>query len=401
VALLASLPACGKKGDPQPPLPRAPQAVAGLAVAQRGRQLEVTYVAPRATVGRVPLQALEVEVLRADREGDFEQVARAQSRKAAPGEAVRETVPLPPPGTQVRLAARARAGGHVSALTPIVTLTAQTPPAAPSDLKAELKPKGVALTWTEPPGGIPPPIVKPSPSPSQAPPPSPPASPLASPSPSPTPTSPPASSSPSAPAGSPPAATPAPDTAAASPMPPPSPSAPPTPAPSPTPPPPPSSGYWVYRRDPGGAYEAPLARAPLQVAAFTDETVAPGQSFCYVARLVAATEPVIESEPTSEVCLAVKDVAAPAAPTGVAALVRDGAVELSWSPSSEPDLAGYRVYRAREGATPERVGEVGAGESAFRDATLPAGAPHFYTVTAVDAAGNESPHSAPAEGALP
>ena len=84
--------------------------MAGLAVAQRGRQLEVTYVAPRATVGGVPLQALEVELLRADSEGDFEQVARAQSRKAAPGEAVRETFPLPAPGTQVRLAARARVG---------------------------------------------------------------------------------------------------------------------------------------------------------------------------------------------------------------------------------------------------------------------------------------------------
>jgi hypothetical protein len=268
-----------------------------------------------------------------------------------------------------------------------VTLTAQPPPAAPGDLKAELTPKGVALAWTEPPGGIPPPIVKPSPSPSPSPPVRPPAAPP----------------SPAASPASAPVAAGSPDATAPSPTPPPSPapSAPPPPAPSPTPPPPPSSGYWVYRRDPAGAYEAPLVRAPLQVAAFTDETVAPGQSFCYVVRLVAATEPVIESEPTTEVCLAVKDVAAPAAPTGVAALVRDGAVELSWSPSSEPDLAGYRVYRAPSGGTPERVGEVGAGESAFRDATLPAGAPHFYTVTAVDTAGNESPPSAPAEGALP
>jgi fibronectin type 3 domain-containing protein len=97
----------------------------------------------------------------------------------------------------------------------------------------------------------------------------------------------------------------------------------------------------------------------------------------------------------------VKDVAAPAAPTGVAALARDGALEVSWSPSSEPDLAGYRVYRATAGGTPERLAEVGPGESAFRDTTAPSGAPHFYTVTAVDAAGNESPPSTPAEGALP
>lgn len=140
---------------------------------------------------------------------------------------------------------------------------------------------------------------------------------------------------------------------------------------------------------------------PLQVAAFEDQSAAPGQSFCYVARLVAATEPVIESASSNEVCLAVKDVAAPAPPAGVAVLVRDGAVEVSWSPSSEPDLAVYRVYRARHGEAPQRIAEVAAGESTYRDTTLASGPPFLYTVTAVDAAGNESPPSAPAEGSLP
>jgi hypothetical protein len=59
------------------------------------------------------------------------------------------------------------------------------------------------------------------------------------------------------------------------------------------------------------------------------------------------------------------------------------------------------VYRARVGGAPERVAEVAAGESTFRDAALERGVPHLYTVTAVDSAGNESPPSAPAEGVLP
>jgi hypothetical protein len=276
----------------------------------------------------------------------------------------------------VRLAARARAGGRVSALTPIVTLAVQAPLAPPADLAARLTPKGVALAWTAPPGGIPPPIVAPSPSPSPAP-----ASKPQAPSPSP-------AASPGGPASPSPAASPA-----ASPSP--------TPAPSSTPPPPPSSGYWIYRRDAGGTYGAPLVHAPLQAAAFDDETVAPGQKVCYVARLVAATDPVIESESSNEVCLEVRDVEAPAAPTGVTALAQDGAVEVSWSPSSERDLAGYRVYRAPPGGAPERVAEVGAGESTYRDTAAPAGETRVYTVTAVDAAGNESPPSAPAEGGLP
>jgi hypothetical protein len=352
-------------------------------VAQRGQRIEVAYAAPRTTAGGVALTALEVELLRADAEGEFADVAGVTSRKAAPGEAVREAAPLASPGTRVRLAARARAGGRVSALTPVVTLAVQAPLTPPSDLKARLTPKGVVLAWTAPPGGIPPPIVIPSPSPS----PSPAARPAAPPTPSP---------SPAASPGGPPSPAPAAPPAAA-----PSPSPSPTPVPSPTPPPPPTSGYWIYRRDAGGSYGAPLVRAPLQVAAFDDETVAPGQKVCYAARLVAATDPVIESESSNEVCLEVRDVEAPAAPTGVTALARDGAVEVSWSPSSERDLAGYRVYRAVPGAAPERVAEVGAGESTYRDTAVAAGATHVYTVTAVDAAGNESPASAPAEGGLP
>jgi hypothetical protein len=384
LGLLALLPACGKRGDPLAPLPRTPQPVTGLSVAQRGRNLEVAYVAPRATAGGVALSAMEVEVLRAETEGDFAKVAHGGSRKAGPGEALRDTLPLPAPGTQVRIAARAHAGGRVSALSPVLSLTVVAPPEAPRDLKAELVPRGVSLTWTAPPGGIPAPIPRPSPSPSPSPSPHAPAPPGAgtvasSPSPAPAPG---VSPTPSPGVSPPPASAP-------------------TPAPSPTPPPPPSSGYWIYRRDSAGAYGAPLVRAPLQVASFKDEGVALGQSVCYVSRLVASTEPVIESEPSNEACLTVKDVEAPAAPTGVAALARDGGVEVSWSPSSEPDLASYRVYRAASGAAPERLAEVGAGESSYRDTTAVAGVTHVYTVTAVDAAGNESPPSAPAEGALP
>jgi len=377
LALLAALPACGKRGDPQAPLPRTPQPVTGLSIAQRGQKLEVAYVAPRATAGGVPLAAVEVELLRAEIEGEMADVAHAARRKATPGEAVRESGPLPAPGTRLRVAARAHAFGRLSALTPIVTLAVQAPLEPPSDLKAKLTAKGVSLAWTAPPGGIPPPIVAPSPVPSPAPAAKPSARPIPSPA---------GSASPSA-------------SPAASPTPTPSPS--PTPVPSPTPPPPPSSGYWIYRRESAGAYGAPLVRAPLQVAAFDDQTAAPGQKVCYVVRLVAATEPVIESDSSNEVCLEIRDVEAPAAPTGVTALARDGAVEVSWSPSSERDLAGYRVYRAAAGAAPERVAEVGAGESTYRDTAVAAGETRAYTVTAVDAAGNESPPSAPAEGGLP
>jgi fibronectin type 3 domain-containing protein len=158
----------------------------------------------------------------------------------------------------------------------------------------------------------------------------------------------------------------------------------------------------VYRRArTGGAYGAPLNPVPLTTTALSDASVRRGDNFCYTVRGVVTTTPVvIESAPSQEVCMAVQDLFAPAAPTGVAALARDRGAEVSWSPSPEPDLALYRVYRARAGAAPARVGEVKVGETSFTDPRLDSGE-HVYTVTAVDRDGNESPHSRPAEVRVP
>jgi fibronectin type 3 domain-containing protein len=120
-----------------------------------------------------------------------------------------------------------------------------------------------------------------------------------------------------------------------------------------------------------------------------------------VVRSAASIEPVIESAPSPEVCVAVKDVAAPAAPAGLAALVGETAIDLSWSPSGEADLAAYRVYRAAGDQAPQRLAEVPAGTTEWKDKSPGRGGPHTYTVTAVDRAGNESAPSGPAEAHLP
>src|SRR6185436_11220464 len=81
--------ACGKKGDPLAPLPRAPQAVADLHLLQRGDKLEARYTTPRATAGGQPLLGLvDVELWLADQAGEFDRLARRQVRKVAPGERV-------------------------------------------------------------------------------------------------------------------------------------------------------------------------------------------------------------------------------------------------------------------------------------------------------------------------
>ena len=97
ILVLAAALGCGKRGDPLPPLARTPQPVRDLTVAQRGSDLEIRYTAPRTTTGGVRLDLHAVEILTARAEGDFAKTARIEVRKAAPGETVAWTQPLPPP----------------------------------------------------------------------------------------------------------------------------------------------------------------------------------------------------------------------------------------------------------------------------------------------------------------
>jgi hypothetical protein len=303
-AVLLCAAACGKRGDPLPPLPRTPQAITGFTVSQRGDRLEARGVAPRTTTSGAPLSVFEIELVRAETAGELEKVGRTERVRVAPGETFHETWPLPAPGTNVRVAARAVNRGQRSNLTPPVILTIQTPPAAPTALTAGLEAGGVVLGWT---GG---------------------------------------------------------------------------PA-------------LVYRKKTGGAYEAPLDPRPTAAAAYRDTTVAAGDSWCYVVRAAAGIEPLVESAPSSEACVSVRDVFAPAPPTGVAALAAGGVVDVSWSPSAEPDLASYRIHRS-DGGEPRTLGEVPAAETRYRDESAAVGPTYSYTVTAVDKDGNESAPSAPA-----
>jgi len=78
------------------------------------------------------------------------------------------------------------------------------------------------------------------------------------------------------------------------------------------------------------------------------------------------------------------------------------AIELSWSISPETDVAGYHVYRSeQEGPPGERLNPELLLVPAFRDTSVMEGHRYYYTVAAVDRAGNESPRSAPVTVEVP
>jgi hypothetical protein len=88
----------------------------------------------------------------------------------------------------------------------------------------------------------------------------------------------------------------------------------------------------------------------------------------------------------------VVDATAPSAPTSPAvAVVSSTALTFSWTPSTSPDAARYRVYRGTSGS-PTLLATVPAGP--FNDTGLTPGTSYTYQVAAVDPSGNESPRTA-------
>jgi fibronectin type 3 domain-containing protein/endonuclease I len=84
----------------------------------------------------------------------------------------------------------------------------------------------------------------------------------------------------------------------------------------------------------------------------------------------------------------------PAAPTNLSGTPQICSVTLDWSDSTEPDLAGYRVYRSEVAGGPYTViNDTPLSASEYADTSLAAGTFHYYVVSAIDTAGNDSGHS--------
>jgi hypothetical protein len=134
---------------------------------------------------------------------------------------------------------------------------------------------------------------------------------------------------------------------------------------------------------------------------WTDPDAQYGQSYAYIVQRIVkpAEHREAESEPSDPVEITPKDTFPPAAPTGLRASAAPSSIELSWERNTEPDLAGYRVYRSVDAGPFERVAEV-SQVPAWSDQMVERGKTYRYAVTAVDQAGNESARSAVVESTL-
>ncbi len=116
----------------------------------------------------------------------------------------------------------------------------------------------------------------------------------------------------------------------------------------------------------------------------------------------------LDGEFSAPVRVETLDVFPPGVPTGLAAVATESengkgpAIDLSWQPDTEPDLAGYIVYRREGNGAWQRISPaqpvVGP---AFHDARAEPGHTYHYAVSAIDRSGHESARSAEAEETVP
>jgi fibronectin type 3 domain-containing protein len=168
-------------------------------------------------------------------------------------------------------------------------------------------------------------------------------------------------------------------------------------------------GYNIYRS--GGtrakSVQGALNPEPITATHYEDRTFKFGDKYVYLVRSVSlGTEgKPVESLDSNKLPLAPVDVYPPAAPENLSVGPAPGRLSIFWVANSEPDLAGYYVYRSTDPNLPKdkwlKLTPTLYTKTTFTDQNVEAGKTYYYYVVAVDAAGNRSPASEVASDAVP
>ena len=144
-----------------------------------------------------------------------------------------------------------------------------------------------------------------------------------------------------------------------------------------------------------------------------DTNIRLGQSYEYRAQRVARVTLEgktleLAGEFSAPVQVEAKDIFPPETPTNLAAVATAGengaapAIDLSWQPVTDADLAGYAVYRREGEAAWQRISPPEPlPPPAFHDTQVQTGHTYRYAVSAVDQGGHESARSTEAVETVP
>jgi hypothetical protein len=167
----------------------------------------------------------------------------------------------------------------------------------------------------------------------------------------------------------------------------------------------------VYRHEEGSQQETVLGETPIDGdPVLTDSNIEWEKTYEYRADSVTlvesgGTEAQVEGDDTPEIKVLAHDVFPPAVPSGLQAVFsgpgQSAFIDLIWAPVTDPDLAGYNVYRHEGGTQPVKLNSDPLTTPAYRDTQVSPGKRYFYSVTSIDIRGNESSKSEEASEIVP
>lgn len=168
----------------------------------------------------------------------------------------------------------------------------------------------------------------------------------------------------------------------------------------------------AYRREEGSQQQTAVGELAIgSEPSLTDAEIQWQKTYEYYAETVTVVrdlngnEAQVEGDDTPEVKVFANDVFPPAVPSGLqAAFSGPGQIpfiDLVWAPVTDPDLAGYNVYRHEEGGETVKLNSEPLKTPSYRDDHVSAGKRYLYSVTSIDFRGNESAKSDEATESVP
>ncbi len=168
-------------------------------------------------------------------------------------------------------------------------------------------------------------------------------------------------------------------------------------------------GYNVYRTPapPTGSAQTPLNQEPITATQYQDKNFKFGEKYSYFVRSVSlGTEgKPVESVDSNRIQLEPVDLYPPARPENLSIGGSPGKLAIFWVANSEPDLAGYYLFRSTDPNLPKdkwkQLTPVLYPKTTFTDENVESRATYYYYVIAVDNAGNKSDPSEVASDTVP
>lgn len=167
----------------------------------------------------------------------------------------------------------------------------------------------------------------------------------------------------------------------------------------------------VHRREEGIAEQTLIGELAIEKDSLTDSEIQWEKTYAYDAEtLTVVHEPdgsdaQIEGDDSPTIKVLTHDIFPPAVPSGLQAVFsgpeQSPFIDLVWAPVTDPDFAGYNVYRHEPGAEAVKLNSELIKAPAYRDTHVSAGTRYFYSVTSMDTRGNESAKSEEASEAVP